>query len=410
MLLIFNFLIMVKYKKVYISILIAALAIGGYFYWSSKKKASQSQVEYVTDTAKKGTLTTAVTASGNVIVDSQSNIDPTISGTVADLAVKVGDQVTAGQFLFNVVNDQLSVNVSKSKSSVTQAQGSLESAEQQKKQAKADYDAAKKKDKTTPDTYTSEQLKAMKDKVDVAEASITTAEQNLISAQADLQNQWETAAKRKVTAPIDGTVNAVNIKNGDDLSKLSSGSSRQVPIIIGDLGTLKSSVAVNEVDISKVSMGQKAMLKFDSLDGMTLSGKVEKIDSLGTSTQGVVSYSVTIGFDTLDEKVKPQMSVAASIINDVKQNILLVPNSAVKSNGNVNYVEVLNSGTTPEQVNVQIGATNSTETEIISGLKEGDKVVTQTINPNATSGSSSSSRNSSGSGVRVPGLGGGGLH
>ena len=384
-----------KSRKAYIGIAIIVIA-GGSYWWYSNSKSTASQVKYVTATAQTGTLTSSISASGNVIVDQSSNIDPTITGTVANLAVNIGDKVTRGQFLFSIDNDDLSVSVSKSQTSYAQALSSLESAKASKKQARADLDATTSKNKA-----------ALKQKFEAAEASVASAEQALVSSGADLANQKSNAAERRVVSPIDGTVNAVNIKNGDDLSKVSSGSTRQVPIIIGDLGTMKNQVQVNEVDIANVSIGQKAMIKFDAVEGLKTSGIVEKIDSLGTQDQGVVTYDVTICFDSLDSRVKPEMSVSASIITDVKQNVLIVPSSAVKNDGDGDYVEVL-ARNAPEKKSVQAGISNSTETEIISGIKAGDKVVIQTINSTAAASASASSSNRTGSsGIRLPGLGGG---
>lgn len=381
-----------KRKKLVWAIVIVLIA-GGSYYWYSKSKSTASQVQYVTATVAKGMLTSSISASGNVIVDQSSNIDPTITGTVADLAVQVGDSVKKDQFLFSIENDDLSVSVAKSQTSYQQALSSLESAKATKKQAKVDLDAANSKNEA-----------ALKQKHEAAEAGVASARQALISTQADLANQRSNAAERKVVSPIDGTVNAVNIKNGDDLSKLSSGTARQVPIIIGDLGTMKAQVQVNEVDISNVSIGQKVMMKMDALDDFEASGKVEKMDSLGTVTSGVVTYNVTIDFDSLDSRIKPEMSISSSIITAVKQNVLTVPSSAVKIQEGTNYVEVLN-GATPEQKTVTVGASNSTDTEIVSGLSEGDKVVTQTINSSTTTSATQSS--GSRGGIGLPGLGGG---
>jgi len=385
-----------KLKKSYIIAAIVLAIAGGSYWWYSKSKSTTSQVQYITSTAEKGTLASSISASGNIIVDQSSNIDPTITGTVADLAVDVGDKVSKGQFLFNIVNNDLSVAVSKSTASLASAETSLESAKASKKSARVDLDAATSKNKA-----------ALKQKFEAAEASVASAEQSLISAQADLANQRSNAAERRVISPIDGTVNAVNIKNGDDLSKISSGSTRQVPIIIGDLGTMKAQVQVNEVDIANVSMGQEVVLTLDALNGVEMTGKVEKMDSLGTVASGVVTYNVTIDFDSLDERIKPEMSVSASIITDVKQDVLLVSASAVKTNSNGGYyVEVLANGT-PAQKTVEIGSSNDTSTQITSGISAGDKVVTQTINSSSTSSASSSSTNKSSS-LRLPGLGGGG--
>jgi multidrug efflux pump subunit AcrA (membrane-fusion protein) len=222
-------------------------------------------------------------------------------------------------------------------------------------------------------------------------------------------NDLDEANKKNVVSPIDGTVNVINIKNGDDLSRISGSSNAQAPIIIGDLGTLKAQIQINEVDISNVQIGQKATLTFDAINGLTATGKVEKVDSLGTVTQGVVTYNVTVDLDLLDPRIKPQMSVTANVITDVKQDVIIVPNSAVKAaSSGGSYVEVM-KGQAPEQVSVTVGASNSTDTEITNGLNVGDKVVTQTVNPNATTSSTASGSQGSGSSsVRLPGIGGGG--
>lgn len=370
-------------KKAYILAIVLIIA-GGSYYWYKKTHTASTAITYKTTAAQKGTLTSSVSGSGNVVVDQSENIDPTITGTVANLSVKIGDSVKKGQLLFNIVNDQLGVNAAKSGASYAQA-----------KKAVDDQKYTKKQDQTA---YAANSKKALKDKIALDENAIDIARQNLAVSQADYRNQLSDAAKRKVLAPIDGTVNAVNVKNGDDLSKLSSGSSRTVPMIIGDLGTMKAQVQVNEVDVPNVQLGQKVMMTFTSVPSLTTAGKVEKMDSLGTIAQGVVTYNATISFDSLDARIKPGMSVSASIITNVKQDVITVPNSAVKAQGNSNYVEVLNGGRTPRQVTVQIGAANNTDTEIVSGLSVGDKVVTRTINPSATTTNST---------TRLPGIGGG---
>lgn len=383
-----------KNKRVIIAVIII---IGGGYYWYRKAHPAVQPVQYVTAAAEKGTLTTAVSGSGNIIVDQSVNIDPTITGTVSNLSVNVGQAVKKGQILFTIVNDQLGVSAEQAQASFTQAQSSVESAQATLNQARATYNNDKK-------SGASERQKtADKDKIEAAKISVKAAEQSLSASAASLQFQLQNAGKRSVLSPMNGTVNAVNIKNGDDLSKLSSGSSRQVPMIIGDLGTMKAQVQINEVDVPNVQLGQKVMMTFNSVAGLTVSGKIEKIDSLGTITQGVVNYSATVGFDALDPRVKPGMSVSASIITGVRQDVIIVPNSAVKTQGNGNYVEVMKNGAVPQQVTVQIGAVNNTDTEIVSGLNVGDKVITRTINPNATTTGAANTQG----GLRLPGVGGG---
>lgn len=392
-------------KKKLFKIVIALLVLGGGYYWYSSSQKTSAAAKYVTSKAQKGDISTAITASGNVSVDQIANIDPTISGTVADLAVKVGDSVKKGQFLFNIENDQLGVSVSKSSASLQQAQNAVDSAELSVKQAKADYDAAKDKD----DDYTSKQLSVLKQKIDIAKLGVVAAQKSLAATAADFQSQKTDAGKRRVVAPIDGTVNAINIKNGDDLGKTSSGSSStDTPIIIGDLSTLKVEVQVNEVDISNVKIGQQVDLTFDAISDLNATGKVEKIDSLGTVTSGVVTYNVTIAFDWLDERIKPEMSVSASIITNIKKDVVMIPNAAIKTQNEKSTVQVL-IGQVPESRTVEIGVANSTMTEIASGIKTGENVVTQTIASDAVTTSSStksSTSTSTSSKTRTGGMGG----
>jgi RND family efflux transporter MFP subunit len=383
---------MKKNKKTYIVIAVVIILVG--YFWYNKSKSNVAVVQYKTIIAEKSSLTTSISGSGNVIVDQQANIDPTITGTVANLAVNIGDSVKKGQTLFTIVNDSLGVSNAKAAASLQQSQNSLDSAKLQVQQAEADYDAAKKSSTSTHD-----QRDIFKRKITLAKQGVIASQKSYDATLADYNNQLTTGAKRNVVAPINGKVNAINIKNGDDLSKLASGSSRTVPVIIGDLGTLKAQIQVNEVDISNVKIDQKVMMTFGAVDGIMLAGKVEKMDTLGTITQGVVNYNVTIGFDSIDERIKPGMSVSAKVITGIKQNVIVVPNSALKTQGNTTYIETMKAGSqVPERRTIEIGVSNNTETEIVSGINTGDNVVTQTIDPNAKSSTSTS----------PGGLGGGG--
>ncbi len=220
------------------------------------------------------------------------------------------------------------------------------------------------------------------------EIKVSQAENTLTEAKENLDYCY-------IHAPFSGVIAKVNIKIGDSVS---SGTS---------LATLLTSqriaeISLNEVDVAKVKVGQKATLTFDAVEGLNITGDVAEIDTLGTVSQGVVNYTVKIVFGMQDERVKPSMSVSAAIITDVKQDVLLVPNAAIKYNGNGNYVEVMtDNGSSKIQI-VEIGLSNDTVTEIISGIKEGDKVVTQTITANSTT----QTQTQGSSGFRIPGAGG----
>ncbi len=121
-----------------------------------------------------------------------------------------------------------------------------------------------------------------------------------------------------------------------------------------------------------------------------MTGKVVEIDSLGTVSQGVVSYNVEIAFDSENDQIKPGMSVSASVITKVDPDVLLVPNAAVKTQGQTIYVQTLTNNQ-PVRHTVTVVATSDTDSEVMGDIKEGDEVVTQTISSTATAAKSSAS-------------------
>lgn len=251
-------------------------------------------------------------------------------------------------------------------------------------------------------------LKAGTDPLDIEsqQLAIQQKENALLDAK-------EALANYSVRAPFSGVVAKINVKKGDPAS---SGTALATLITTQKIAT----VSLNEVDVAKIKTGQKATLTLDAFPGLTITGAVAQIDTIGTVAQGVVTYSVKIAFDTQDERVKPGMSVSAAIITDMKQGVLLVPNNAVKSRGSARYVQVAdmtqvsstqaNANSSqgvvllvpPVQRTVGVGISNNTMTEISNGLKEGDFVVVRTV-----STSSQSQPQQQGGGFRIPGLGGG---
>jgi len=223
------------------------------------------------------------------------------------------------------------------------------------------------------------------------EIQLNKAKDALTDAQSKLSDYY-------IRAPFSGIVAKVNVKVGDS----SSGSAIATLITQQKI----AGISLNEVDVSKIKLGNKATLTFDAVSDLNITGEVSEIDSIGTVSQGVVTYNVQIAFDTQDDRVKSGMSVSAAIITDTKQDVLLVPNAAVKSQSGAYYVEISDSTTssaTPIRQSVEIGASNDTMTEITNGLKEGDSVVTRTVTSSATTQTSSNSS------FRIPGITGGGV-
>lgn len=246
------------------------------------------------------------------------------------------------------------------------------------------------------------------------EAGATVAEieaQEIVVAQKqnDLTEAYEELAKYTIKAPVAGAVAGLSIKRGDTLS-----SGTTVATIVSDQKV--AVISLNEVDVAKVKVGNKVTLSFDAIEDLEISGTVVDVDMIGSTTQSVVTYDVHIAFDTQDERILPGMSVTADIITDAKVDVLVIDNGAIESQGDIYYVnkfdktytetemtEGIVSSTAPTATQVEIGLAGDTQTEIISGLSEGDQVVVRT----STNSSSSASSSSTSSAASLFGTGGG---
>ncbi len=259
----------------------------------------------------------------------------------------------------------------------------------------------------TATTITSLDIKAAKQAITSAELSVTSAETEVTSAQLAVETAQENAAKRTVTAPISGTITALGFANGDTVGSSSasansgqgatgsssSSSSTTSTLTITNLDAFTVAITLAEADISSVAVGQKAVITFDALPDLTLTGKVTSVDTVGTNSQGVVSYTVVVTPDITDSAVKGGMTASVNVITKVASDVLAVPSTAVKSQGTSKYVQILKDGT-PTDVTVEVGLSTDSYTEITSGLTEGEEIIVQTI----TAGSGGTSTTTRGSG------------
>jgi len=217
-----------------------------------------------------------------------------------------------------------------------------------------------------------------------------------------------------VRTPIDGAVAKVQAAVGNPAGTVATIVSNSKVAVI----------SLNEVDVAKIQVGDKVNLTFDAIDGLNIAGQVAEIDQVGTVSQGVVSYNVKINFDTQDDRVKSGMSVNATIITQSKQDILVVPSAAIKTQGNISYVQYFDAkypdaqasagivtATSPLSKQVEVGISDDTNTEIVSGLNEGDQIVWRTVTTTTTTASAPSILNAAtgnrgGSGNAIRRIGG----
>ena len=232
------------------------------------------------------------------------------------------------------------------------------------------------------------------------DAAVASAEAQLESAQNQVSSAELTYNDNILKAPFAGTIAVVNNHVGDQATSATA---------IATISTVDklATISLNEVDVAKIKVGDQATLTFDAIPNLTISGTVADIDTIGAVSQGVVTYTVDIAFDTQDPSVLTGMSVSAAIIEQVAPDVIAVPSAAIKTGASGSYVLILNSTGQPIQTPVVTGISNDTETEITSGLSVGDNVVTQTVNPNAKTTTASTTSAFSLSGLSGGGGGGG---
>ncbi len=218
--------------------------------------------------------------------------------------------------------------------------------------------------------------------------SLQATEQNLASQARSVEKARQDLANYTIVAPFAGKIAAVNAEKFNSV-----GSGAAVVTLITNKQVAE--LSLSEVDVSKIALGDKATITFDAVESLSLTGAVTEIDLVGTVSQGVVNYNVKIAFDIDDPRIKPGMTANASIVTDVKQDVLCVPSTAVKVKNGASYVLVFDpalkmtvdpaggqgvtSAVEPKQVPVVTGISNDTETEIVSGLSEGQQIVSRTV-------------------------------
>lgn len=350
----------------------------------------QNTNRYASETTKENLLVETINTTKSIAqaIKSEQNVLDTIVDLAQSKKLAIPSSITTFQTklksYIGTINGHLS--------SLLSQQSSLETLKQQIINTQRDIDLLLINNSTGNNPIT----------LQISKNSITKKEQDLADLKVDLANYT-------IRAPFDGTIAKVSVKKFDSIS---SGASLVTAITKQQLAT----ISLNEIDVAGIKVGQKVSLTFDAVEGLTMTGQVSEVDTIGTVSQGVVNYSVKIVFDTQDERIKSGMSVNASIITDTKIDVLTVPSSAIKSSGGVNYVEIPDSSEVVDQnVNggvvlvrplgkqeVEIGVTNGTSAEIISGLKEGDKIIVRTISGSSTQTTSSTQKTNS---MRVPGIG-----
>lgn len=222
-------------------------------------------------------------------------------------------------------------------------------------------------------------------KAGATQTDLLAAQASVDSAQASLEQAKRALDDAKIIAPFDGVVADLKTFVGQTAS---AGTTAITLVNPNDLQIL---VSLSEVDISDVKPGQDVQLSFDALNGQTFPGKVAAVSPLGTTSQGVVNYNVTVTLTNPDPAILPGMTAQANIVTAQVNDALLAPNRAIRSQGNRRLLTLLYEGREIPVV-IQIGLQNEAFTQILSAamsdgqavnLQEGDTVLLNTTTTNS---------------------------
>jgi HlyD family secretion protein len=199
--------------------------------------------------------------------------------------------------------------------------------------------------------------------------ALAIAQAQVKQAEIGLQQAQSQRAKADLVAPFDGIVADVSV---------------QAAVLV-DLSQIQVATTLAEVDMPKVQAGQEVQVTLDAIQGVTFSGKVDEVDLVGVATQGVVNYPATVVITDSNDAVRPGMNASVGIVIDRRENVLLVPNRAVRTQGRQRVVTVLYQDQLIEAP-VTLGLTGDTQSEVVSGLQEGDLVVLNAAATTTTGG------------------------
>lgn len=305
--------------------LVAFAVIAGVLLYRSRQQGAKG-TSYVTSPARVGDLVETVTATGTLEALDTVEVGSETSGRILDVLVDFNDQVKKGQVLATIDPEQASARADEAaaqlraaRASVARAQATQQEAAQNLKRSRGLRDAGL----ISQQDFDAAQATALRAQADIASAraQATVAEAGLSAAQSSLQ-------KTSILSPIDGIVLSRAVEPGQTVA-----ASFQTPVlftIARDLKDMSLHVQVDEADVGKVREGQAATFTVDAYPQREFDSRVVSLRNVATTEQNVVTYEAVLAVDNNDLLLRPGMTATASVVTQRKQDVLLVPNAALR--------------------------------------------------------------------------------
>lgn len=370
-------------------LILAVLAAAGVWRYTSTQ-ANSADMSYRTAAVQRGNLRSVIQATGTLNAEETVDVGTQISGTIDEIYVDYNDKVTKGQLIAVMDDRTQQADVDVAKANILSAKADLSKA--QANLLKAQKDLRRTRELARKDLIARSDLDADEVAEATARADVEAAKAKIAQYEAALRKSDINLGHTKIYSPVDGVVVAKNVEKGQTVA--ASYQTPSIAEIARDLKLMQVEVSVDEADIGSVRVGQKAEFTVDAYASRTFGGTVTQVRISPSTTDNVVSYTVIVKVANDDEVLMPGMTANVSLVVSEKRGVLLVPNSALRyrpvtpseikdappsrkpriAEVTAPAVYVLQNGE-PVKVEVEKGITDGQNTEILSGVEEGVRVV-----------------------------------
>ena len=361
-------------------IVIGLIAYASY-YWLVVKQNNHQQAQVLTSKVTLGNLENLVTATGILQPKEYVDVGAQVSGQLKVLHVEVGTQVERGDLMAEIDATVFLAKVDASRAQLRYQKAQLKERHSQLTLAEINYQRAQrlfKKQATTEEAMltTEASLRSSKAQIEMIQAQIDQTESSLRADEANLEYA-------QIYAPMDGTVVSIAAKRGQTLN-----ANQQAPVIlrIADLSTMTVQTQVSEADISKLKAGMQVYFTALGNGNKRWEGQLKIIEPTPEVVNNVVLYNALFDIPNAERLLMSQMTAQVFFIVDSAKDALLVPVSALKystPNSQTAEVMVVSANGAKEVREVQVGVSNRVQAQILSGLKEGDTIITNNTTKNA---------------------------
>ena len=314
--------------SLWIGLAVLAAAAGGIYFWQAQKESNAAPV-YVTEALRKGNLTLTVAANGTIVPTRVVSIGSELSGTVKRVLVDVNDVVKKGQVLVELDTAKLDDQVLRSRAALASAQAQLAQTAATVKEARAGLARFEEVSRLSGGKVPSAtELDGARATLERAVAGEASASATVAEARATLSTDETNLSKASIRSPINGVVLTRTVDPGNAVA--ASLQAVTLFTIAEDLAQLRLEVAVDEADVGSVKVGQKASFTVSAYPSRRYPARITRVAFGSTKTDNVITYTTWLEVDNSDLSLRPGMTAASTIVATERNNVLLVPNTALR--------------------------------------------------------------------------------